>query len=209
MRVNLLSCLWIPTAAVKHCKHSFLPNRCPEIHLTSLFWTDIQYGLKIKHPALSLSPWVYLDRPPFKLPSPLNPIMNIKAGHKANCQLERSLKLSLTPHNNDIHLKLWQKTNNGINAGCLGILFNRRIARGKITGTSQWTAIFLLLSCTNALKESANIKAGRGKTSWSLWTIYKHVLSVNIDACQTVGKEQCILVETLHWLLLFLHRDDY
>lgn len=140
-------------------------------HLSS----EQTYGLKIKHPALSLSPWVYLDRPPFKLPSPLNPIMNIKAGHKANCQLERSLKLSLTPHNNDIHLKLWQKTNNGINAGCLGILFNRRIARGKITGTSQWTAIFLLLSCTNTLEGSTNIKAGRGKTSWTLWTEYTNM----------------------------------
>lgn len=148
MHVNLLSCLCIPTAAVRHCKHSFLPNRCPEIHLTSLFWTDIWPEDKTSSTlsnslSLSLSPWVYLDRPPFKLPSPLNPIMNLKAGHKANCQLEKSLKLSLTPHNNDIHLKLWQKTNNGINAGCLGILFNRRIARGKITGTSQWTPIFL------------------------------------------------------------------
>lgn len=76
-------------------------------HLSS----EQTYGLKIKHttlsPTLSLHR-AYLDHPPFKLPSPLNHIMNLKAGHKANSQIEKSLKLSLTPHNNEIHHKLWQ-----------------------------------------------------------------------------------------------------
>lgn len=136
----------IRTASVRHCKHSFLPNRCPEIHLTSLFWTDIWPEDKTSNTfsnSLSLAPWAYLDCPPFKLPSPLNPIMNLKAGHKANCQPEKSLKLSLTPHNNDIHLKLWQKNEQWNKHRMSGHIIQQKNGWRKIIGISQWTPIFL------------------------------------------------------------------